>query len=177
LKTFENMKIVATLGLILMFAVTPLCAQERDTTNHLNIGDEMPEFTLKTLDGKTVTSDDLYGKVVLINFFATWCGPCNSELPLVESDIWAKYKDRKDFMLLIIDREETADKVAPFVEKKKFTMPFYLDEKREVYNLFASRFIPRNYLFNKESQLVLNSMGFKKEDFDALKKELDALLK
>jgi peroxiredoxin len=171
------MKILTAFALFAALAILTLKAQDRDTTNRLNVGDEMPEFTVKTLDGKIVSSEDLYGKIVLINFFATWCGPCNSELPLVESDIWAKYKDRKDFMLLIIDREETADKVAPFVEKKKYTMPFYLDEKRDVYNLFASRFIPRNYLFNKESQLVFNSMGFKKEDFDALKKELDSLLK
>jgi peroxiredoxin len=171
------MRILTAFVFMAVFAVMPLMAQEQDTTNRLKIGDEMPEFKLKTLDGKTVSSEDLYGKVVLINFFATWCGPCNTELPFVESEIWAKYKDRKDFMLLIIDREETADKVAPFVEKKKFTMPFYLDEKREVYNLFASRFIPRNYLFNKESQLVLNSMGFRKEEFETLKKELDNLLK
>ncbi|HBB90612.1 MAG: hypothetical protein A2X22_01555 [Bacteroidetes bacterium GWF2_49_14] len=171
------MKHFATLSLLLCLAALPLTAQESDTTNLLKTGDDMPEFTLKTLDGKTVTSDDLYGKVVLINFFATWCPPCNTELPFVESDIWAKYKNNKDFMLLIIDREEVVDKVAPFVEKKKFTMPFYLDEKREVYSKFATRFIPRNYLFDKESRLILTSMGFRKDEFETLKKELSALLK
>ena len=56
-------------------------------------------------------------------------------------------------------------------------MPFYLDEKKEVYTKFAVRFIPRNYLFDKEGRLVLQSMGFKKDEFEALKKQLADLLK
>ncbi len=150
---------------------------DKDTTNLLKLGEEMPEFSLMTLDGKSISSDDLYGKVVLINFFATWCVPCNLELPLVEKEIWAKYKDNEDFVLVIIDREEKADVVKKFIEKKKWTMPFYLDEKKEAYSKFATRFIPRNYLFDKESCLVLNSNGFNKEDLGILKKEIENLLK
>ncbi|MFH0761559.1 MAG: TlpA disulfide reductase family protein [Bacteroidota bacterium] len=171
------MKYLASLTLLLSLAALHLSAQEQDSSNLLKVSDDMPEFTLKTLDGNTVSSDDLYGKVVLINFFATWCPPCNLELPLLEKDIWAKYKDDENFVLLVIDREEPADKVAPFVKKKKFTMPFYLDPKREVYGLFATKFIPRNYLFDKEGRLMLCSKGFSKEDFDVLLKELGALLK
>jgi peroxiredoxin len=150
---------------------------DKDSTNLLKVGSDMPEFTLTGLDGKTLSSDDLYGKVVLVNFFATWCGPCNLELPLVERDIWAKYKDNQDFVLLIIDREEKAEKVKPFVEKKQWTMPFYLDEKKEVYTKFATKFIPRNYLFDREGTLILNSMGFNKEEFEVLKNEIGDQLK
>jgi peroxiredoxin len=168
--------------LLLLLAVSLLMQMgysqtDKDTANQLKIGSDMPEFTLMTLDGKSVSSDDLYGKVVLINFFATWCLPCNQELPLVETEIWAKYKDNENFMLLIIDREEKASIVKPHIEKKKWTMPFYLDEKKEVYTQFAVRFIPRNYLFDKEGRLVLQSMGFKKDEFEVLKKQLDEMLK
>lgn len=151
--------------------------EKMDSTNRLKVGQDMPEFTLRSIDGKIVTSDDMYGKVVLINFFATWCPPCNKELPLVESDIWAKYKDNKDFMLVIVDREEKSEVVKPFVEKKKWSMPFYLDEKKEVYLKFATKFIPRNYLFDKQSRLILTSMGFKEEEFEVLKKEIADQLK
>jgi thiol-disulfide isomerase/thioredoxin len=137
----------------------------------------MPEFTLTGLDGKVVKSSDLRGKVVLINFFATWCGPCKLELPVVDSVIWSKYKDNKDFVLLIVDREEKADKVKPFVEKNKWTMPFYLDEKKEVYTKFATKYIPRNYLFDKKGKLVLKSVGFIKEEFDVLVGEIETQLK
>jgi peroxiredoxin len=164
--------------LSLMFAALSAGAQtDKDTANLLKVGDDMPEFTLTTLDGKKVTSDDLYGKVVLINFFATWCPPCNQELPLVEKEIWAKYKDNKDFILLIVDREEKPDVVRKHIEKKGWTMPFYLDEKKEVYSIFANRFIPRNYLFDKQSRLVLQSMGFRKNEFEDLRKQIDSMLK
>ena len=150
---------------------------ENDSTNLLKVGDDMPEFILTSIDGKTLSSDDLYGKVVLVNFYATWCAPCNLEMPFIEKDIWAKYRDNKDFELVIIDREEKAEKIRPFVEKKKWAMPFYLDEKKEVYSQFATKFIPRNYLFDREGTLVLNTRGYSKEDFDMLKKEIEAQLK
>lgn len=171
------MKKIFFLLIAVMVMQSAFSQADKDTANLLKVGEDMPEFTLLTLDGKTVTSDDMYGKVVLINFFATWCPPCNQELPLVEKGIWAKYKDNDDFMLVIIDREENAEKVGPFIEKKKWTMPFYLDEKKEVYSMFAIRFIPRNYLFDKESRLVLSSMGFRKDEFQVLEKEIDRLMK
>ncbi|TSA35909.1 MAG: TlpA family protein disulfide reductase [Porphyromonadaceae bacterium] len=171
------MKKLLSLLIVALIMQTAYSQTDKDTANLLKVGSDIPEFTVKTLDGKTLSSDDLYGKVVLINFFATWCRPCNQELPLVEKDIWAKYKDNKDFVLVIIDRAEKAEVVKAFVEKKKWTMPFYLDEKKEVYSKFATRFIPRNYLFDREGTLVLNSMGFKKEEFEVLKKEIDDLLK
>jgi len=173
----KRMKFFTVLFVGLTLMACPLLAQEVDSANLLNTGVEMPEFKLNSLDGKTITSDDLYGKVVLINFFATWCPPCNMELPQLQKDVWEKYKDNGDFVLLVVDREETAEKVSSFVRKKKYTMPFYLDPKREVYGLFATQYIPRNYLFNRESQLVLVSKGYSKEDFATLKREVDALVK
>jgi len=97
-------------------------------------------------------------------------------MPFVEKDIWARYKDHKDFMLLIIDRAEKSDVVKAFVEKKKWSLPFYLDEKTEVYSKFATKYIPRNYLFDKESNLVLNSKGFDKDEFMVLTKEIESQL-
>ena len=171
------MKRILALLVSLVLMQTGYSQKEQDTTNLLKVGDEMPAFTLVTLDGKTVTSDDLYGKVVLISFYASWCVPCNLGLPLVERDIWAKYKDNEDFMLLIVDLEETTELIQPYVEKMKWTMPFYLDEKKEAYLKFATKFIPRNYLFEQQSQLILHSNGFNKQDLSTLKTEIEALLK
>lgn len=171
------MKKIIPFLFLAIIAQSVYCQVDKDTANLLKVGSDLPELTFTSLDGKTLTSDDLYGKVVLINFFATWCPPCNQELPELEADIWAKYKDNEDFALLIIDREEKPDVIQKFLDKKKFTMPFYLDEKKEIYSQFANRFIPRNYLFDKESRLVLSSMGFKKDEFQTLKKEIDRLVK
>jgi peroxiredoxin len=171
------MKKLLSLLLLSLFLQAAYSQVDKDTANLLKVGQDIPEFTLTSVDGKTITSEDLYGKVVLINFFATWCGPCNQELPLMEVDIWAKYKDNKDFVLLVVDREEKAEVVKAFIEKKKWTMPFYLDEKKGIYLKFANRFIPRNYLFDRESRLVLQSMGFRKDEFEVLKKEIDDQMK
>jgi peroxiredoxin len=171
------MRIAVFILLFGLLAFSPVPAQLKESGDILLVGEDMPEFTVLTLDRKEISSDDLYGKVVLINFFATWCPPCNQELPHLEKEVWAKYKDREDFMLMIIDREEPGGKVEEFVKKKGFTMPFYLDPNREVYNLFAEKNIPRNYLFDKQGRLVLQSSGFKKQDFNTMLKELDKLLK
>ena len=171
------MKKLLSLLIAVLLMQAAYSQKDKDSTNLLKVGSDMPEFKLVSLDGKLLASEDLYGKVVLVNFFATWCMPCNLELPLVNSDIWAKYKDNKDFVLMIIDREEKAEKVRAFVEKKKWSMPFYLDEKKEVYTKFATKYIPRNYLFDREGTLVLQSKGFEKEELEVLKNEIGAQLK
>ena len=73
----------------------------------VKVGDSMPAFTLHSTVNGTVNSEDLKGKVVLINIFATWCGPCQSELAEVQKTLWPKYKDNKDFCMLVIGREHT----------------------------------------------------------------------
>jgi len=170
------MKKILSLLIAAIFIQVSYNQEVNDSTNLLNPGAHMPKFTITGIDGTTLKSSELKGKVVLINFFATWCGPCNQELPVVDRDIWTKYKDNKDFVLLIIDREEKADKVKSWVAGKQWTMPFYLEEKKETYTKFATKFIPRNYLFDKKGKLVLNSMGFRQDEFDVLLKEIETQL-
>jgi peroxiredoxin len=148
-----------------------------DSANLLKPGSRLPSFTLTTIDGNKISPSDLEGKVVLINFFATWCGPCMQEMPELYRDIWQKYRNNKDFMLLVIDREEKPAVVKAWADKKQFDIPFCLDEKRETYSMFATKFIPRNYLFDRKGILVYHSMGFEKEEFGRLKNQLEELLR
>ena len=168
-------KLSLTIIIALAFAVAAY-SQDEDPDNHIAIGDEMPEFEYQTADGKVLKSEDLFGKVVLINFYASWCGPCKKELPHVEKDIYNKYIDNDDFCLLVIARQEGWDKIKAFKKSSGFDLPFYPDPKRDIYKLFAEKYIPRNYLFDKQGKLVLHSKGFIQEDFDVLKKEIKELL-
>lgn len=142
----------------------------------LKKGDAMPEFELTSSVYGNVKPADLKGKVVLVSLFATWCGPCQKELAEVQGTLWPKYKDNKDFVMLVIGREHTDEQLQKYNERKKFTFPLYPDPKREVFSKFAEKSIPRAYLFGKDGKLVYSSMGYTEEEFQHLMKALEEAL-
>jgi thiol-disulfide isomerase/thioredoxin len=139
------------------------------------IGQQVPAFSIMTKTG-VITKDSLKGKVSLINFFATWCVPCMQELPVLQKEIWEKYKDNKDFRLFVIGRDHTDSEMDSFKKMKGFTLPFYADKNQGVYAQFAAKYIPRNYLINREGQIVYSSLGYTREEFDKLQIKLQELL-
>lgn len=142
----------------------------------LKVGDSMPKFELTSTVYGNVKPADLKGKVVLVSLFATWCGPCQKELAEVQNTLWPKYKDNKDFVLLVIGREHTDEQLQKYNERKKFSFPLYPDPKREVFSLFAEQSIPRAYLFDKSGKLVYSSVGYTEEEFGKLMKLLEESL-
>jgi peroxiredoxin len=168
-------KILIILG-VSLFALSAMSQEDLDSSNLLRIGHNMPAFTVTNMAGETINSSELQGKVVLINFFATWCPPCRAELPFVQMDIYNKYKDNDDFVLMIISREEKPEKVIPFVREKQYPMSFYSDIDRSCYKQFALQFIPRNYLFDKNGKLVYHSKGFSEAEFKHLLSAIKGLV-
>ena len=158
--------------LVMMFAMLAMVMWVQ--AQELKVGDALPEFELKSSVYGDIKPADLKGKVVLVSLFATWCGPCQKELAEVQSTLWPKYKDNKDFKMLVIGREHTDEDLQKYNERKKFSFPLYPDPKREVFSLFAEKSIPRAYLFDKEGKLIYASMGYTEEEF---KKLLEAIEK
>lgn len=152
-------------------------AQASADPDIIKVGQKAPEFSFIDETGKTVNLSDLKGRVVMINFFATWCGPCNAELPVLQEMVWKKHKDNPNFRLLILGREHTQAEVNKFKKSKKFQFPMYADEGRKVFSKFAVSQIPRNYIIDKEGTVVYASMGFEKKEFEELVKFLDNLVK
>lgn len=132
---------------------------------HTEIGQQVPYFEIETKDGMRKTTETLQGKVVLINFFATWCPPCRQELPEVQKQIWDKHKDRQDFEIVVLAREEGWDKLNPFLEQFDYTFPFYPDLNRKVYSLFATDTIPRNVIIDRNGKIIYQSIGYEPEEF------------
>jgi len=116
------------------------------------------DFTLTDLQGKTWHLRDLQGKVVLVNFWATWCPPCRKEMPDLQA-LYDKYKDQ-GFVVLAISDEEQA-KVAPFIAEKNISYPVMLDPGRKVNELFQVEGIPKSFVYDREGKLVAQSIDMR----------------
>lgn len=113
---------------------------------------------------------------MLINFWATWCPPCKAELPLLQKNIYDKIKDN-NFAVLCISRGEKDDVVKKFIQQNKYTFPVYLDPETKTYNLFASKYIPRNFVVGKDGNVKWTSTGFREEEFNEMIRLIEKELK
>ena len=116
------------------------------------------DFTLTDLQGKSWNLRDLRGKVVLVNFWATWCPPCRKEMPDLEM-LYNKFKDQ-GFVVLAISDEESA-KVAPFISERKISYPVLLDPGRKVNDAFIVDGIPKSFVYNREGKMVAQSIDMR----------------
>ncbi|WP_396173606.1 TlpA family protein disulfide reductase [Flavobacterium sp.] len=139
----------------------------------VQLNETSPEFSFTTNDGKTVKLSDYKGKVILINFFATWCGPCMKEMPYIQKDLWEKLKKNDTFIILSFGRDHSQEEVNKFIETKKFTFPIFADKDKSIYNLFATKYIPRNYLIDSNGKVIYASTGFSEKEFEELKATID----
>ena len=134
-----------------------------DSTTVTAVGQTVPEFSYMTDTGKQLSIRDMQGRVVLINFFATWCPPCKKEMPELEK-IWQELKD-KEFYLLSIGREETMKTVRDFKKEWKLSFPMAPDPQRKIYSKFATQTIPRNVLLDEDGTIIYQSEGYTEAEF------------
>ena len=139
-------------------------AAEYAAATVLKVGEAVPSFKLTTLDSATINIDSLKGKTIFLNFFTLSCPMCMLELPQLEKQIWNKYKDRKDFIILSIGREHTNAQLKKFYTKKQFTFPMAGDTNRSVYALFAEKFVPRNIIIDKTGKVFYTAIGYNEKD-------------
>ncbi len=116
------------------------------------------DFTLKDLEGESWHLQELHGKVVLLNFWATWCPPCRKEMPDLQA-LYDKYKGQ-GFIVLSISDEEAA-KVTPFIQQHNITYPVILDPSRKVNDLFQVDGIPKSFVYDRDGTLVAQSIDMR----------------
>lgn len=132
------------------------------------VGKDAPAFTVATLGGEPFSLGAQKGKVVLVNWFATWCGPCKAEMPHLKDRVWEAFKGNPDFVMISISREEDAAKVAPFVAERALPWTIGLDTDRAAYARYAEAYIPRNHVIGRDGRIVFQSEGFEEAEFAAM---------
>lgn len=154
-------------------------AVQADSTGYIvRVGEQAPDFTITLTDGKQVTLSSLRGKVVMLQFTASWCGVCRKEMPFIEKDIWLKHKDNAGFALIGIDRDEPLDKVLAFAKSTGVTYPLGLDPGADIFAKYALRDagITRNVLIDREGKIVKLTRLYNEEEFASLVREINEML-
>jgi peroxiredoxin len=121
---------------------------------------EHPDFALRDLSGHSWRMTDLRGKVVLLNFWATWCPPCRKELPTLQA-FSGRFADQG--LVIIGISDEDAAKVEPFVRKQAITYPIVLDPGRTVNRAFAIQGIPKSFVYDRSGELVATAIDMRTE--------------
>lgn len=162
----------------LLFTACDFGKQHPDRGYIVKVGEMAPELTLQLTTSETVSLSDLRGKVVVLQFTASWCSVCRKEMPHLENEIWLPNKD-KDFILIGIDYDEPLEKVVEFAGQMNITYPMALDPNADIFAKFSHKKsgVTRNVVIDKDGKIVFLTRLFDKAEFEAMKKKIETLLK
>jgi|TARA_B110000495_G_scaffold182685_1_gene178419 peroxiredoxin len=141
---------ISCLALLFVLLVSAQAAEEEAMV--------APNFTLKNLDGEEVSLSQFRGKYVLVNFWATWCGPCKVEMPSLEG-LYQRFKN-KNFALLAISNDMFGSTIVkPFVKTKNLNFPILLDQRLKVSNAFGVISLPSTFMIDPEGKIIGSLFG------------------
>ncbi len=139
---------------------------------YTKVGQAMPAFTVSSIKGEKFDVQNLKGKVLLVNFWATWCGPCRGEMPQLEKEVWLRFKSRK-FAMVGIAREQTQGVILKELPKLRVTYPLAADPHRAIYKRFANAGIPRSYVVGADGRIAFQSSGYEAAEFEQMKRVIE----
>lgn len=124
-----------------------------------------PDFTMYDSDGNPLNLSDLEGKPIVLNFWASWCPPCKSEMPYFDT-VYLEMGDEIQFLMvdLVDGNRETIEKGMDFTDGEGFSFPVYFDTTNEAANVYGVRSIPTTYFIDKEGYIVTGAQGAIDED-------------
>jgi len=134
-------------------------------------GDQAPDFMINEAGGKSYKLSDLRGKVVMLQFTASWCSVCRQEMPFIEKEIWKPGKV-SGLAVIGIDRDEPLEKVLKFKKDISVTYPLALDSGADIFGLFALKEagVTRNIIIDRKGKIIFLTRLFDREEFDRMKK-------
>lgn len=162
---------------ILLVAFVGYSQEDTARGYKVKVGEQAPKLAFNLLDGTPVTNKSLKGKVVVLQFTASWCSVCIKEMPHLESEVWQQFKN-EDFILIGIDLKEEREKVDRFIAKMKVTYPFTIDEDGSLFESFTlpNAGVTRNIVLDKTGKIIFLSRLYDEKEFaemiDVIKTEL-----
>jgi peroxiredoxin len=143
----------------------------------VKVGDKAPDFIINEAGGKTYRLSDLKGKVVMLQFTASWCSVCRKEMPFIEKDLWLE-KNAAGLKVICIDRDEPLEKVIQFKKDIAVTYPLALDPGADIFGLFAQKEagVTRNVIIDRSGKIIFLTRLYKEDEFNQMKKIIFAEL-
>jgi peroxiredoxin len=170
-----------SLFIVILIAVSLSAAAQKVTVypnNYLvKTGDMAPDFLIKEAGGKSYKLSDLRGKVVMLQFTASWCSVCRTEMPFIEKEIW-QVKKAAGLIVLGIDRDEPVEKVLKFQKDIGVTYPLVLDPGADIFGLFAEKEagVTRNVIIDRAGRIIFLTRLYERKEFEEMKKVIFAEL-
>lgn len=136
----------------------------------VKVGEMAPDFEVKLTDGTIFKLSENRGKVVMLQFTASWCGVCREEMPHIEKLIWNPLKN-KDFIVIGVDYKEDALKTKQFARDMKITYPLAIDSTGDVFHSYAQKGagVTRNVIINKKGEIIFLTRLFQMDEFLQMK--------
>ncbi len=156
----KGLGIAGLLVALSLAGISTVCAHDPFTSlkmSRLPAGSQAMPFELTALDGTVVKLSDLAGKVVLVNFWATWCGPCKEEMPSLAR--LQQQLDPKRFVLLTVTTDLQRQGIAQFLSHAGVTVPVLFDEDQEVSRSFMVRGLPTTVIIAQDGMLAGRAVG------------------
>ena len=163
----------------LLFITHLSCAQTDGHRGYkVKVGEQAPNISLTLMDGTPISNESLKGKVVVLQFTASWCSVCRKEMPHLESEVWQRFKN-EDFILIGVDLKEKPEKVKRFIEQMGVTYPIAIDTDGSLFESFTlpKAGVTRNIVLNKKGEIIYLTRLYEVKEFNAMIERIATELK
>ncbi len=167
-----------SLILILLIFQFSFSQNESHRGYKVKVGEQAPQLSFTLLNGTKMTSETLKGKVVILQFTASWCSVCRKEMPHLEKEVWQRFKN-DDFILIGMDLKENSEKVVKFKKQMKVTYPFAIDKDGSLFEKFTlpNSGVTRNIVLDKTGKIIFLSRLYEPKEFNEMVKTIALELK
>ena len=164
----------------LVFIIALLISQLSFTQNDgdrgykVKVGEQAPELSFSLMDGTSISNETLKGKVVVLQFTASWCSVCRKEMPHLEKEVWQRFKN-DEFILIGIDLKEEPEKVNRFIKQMKVSYPFAIDTDGALFESFTlpKSGVTRNIVLDKKGEIIFLSRLYEEKEFEQMIHTID----